>query len=261
LDGKFITCKAKKKIHSYDLKNSGSGFITPFTTNNAISGIIDNKLFFYGFPELNSNDPQYFNKAKIGQRLDLISGNSIVGGGYPSSYFNHTYPGVSLLFNDQIVYKDKIIQSYALSDSIYFFNKDFIFEKALKVYSPTQSPPSLYDHKIPEKESEKAYFDFYRSKGYGSMVIFNENILLRKFYYSNADADSFKSFQEYEKTIQVGFIIYDLENESTIGIVKPTPEEIDQYPMVIANKGNIYVSKENQDEAEVDFYQLTWEEN
>jgi hypothetical protein len=260
--GNIHLMNGSQKLKTFNTKNKTDEYsITPFPTGNSLSGILNNKLFFYGFPEINSNDSKFYNKAKIGQAIDLKNGQSIIGGGYPRSFFNHTYPGVSLLFNSQLIYKDKIIQSYSLSDSIFVFDKNFIFEKSILVNSPTKLKTPFYDNKISEKESEGAYFDFYQSEGYGKIQLYDGKILIRRFYYSEANRESFDLFQNYEKTIQTGLIIYDLQKEILVGILKFDSKEIDQYPMIITNENGIYLSKENENEPEVDFYLLKWDEN
>ena len=262
LEGSIYLMNGGQKLQTYDTKKgTGDYTIIPFPTGNSLSGIINNRIFFYGFPEINSNERDYYNKAKIGQSVDLKGGQSKIGAGYPTSFFNHTYPGVSLLFNSQLIYKDKIIQSYSLSDSIFVFDKNFLFEKSIIVNSPTKLQTPLYDNKISEKESEGAYFDFYQSEGYGKIQLYNDNILIRRFHYSEADRESFDLFQNYEKTIQTGLIIYDLQKEILVGILKFDSREVDQYPMIITNKNGIYISKENENEPEVDFYLLKWDEN
>jgi hypothetical protein len=260
--GNIHLMNQNQKLRTYNTKIVSEDVnITPFPTDNSLSGIVNNKLIFFGFPEINSKEKDFYNKAKIGQAVDLTSERSYIGGGYPQNFYNHTYPGVSMLFNSQLIYQNKIIHSYSLSDSVYFFDDNFEIEKSILIRSPTKNETPFYDNKISDKESEQAYFDFYQAEGYGKIHLYNDKILIRKFYYSEADRDSFDSFVNYEKTIQTGLLFYDLEKAKMLGFIKFLTQEVDQYPMIITTEKGIYISKENPDEPVVDFYLMKWEEN
>lgn len=260
--GNIHLMNQNKKLRTYNTKTVSEDYnITPFPTGNSLTGIVNNKLFFFGFPDISSNEKDFYTKAKIGQAIDLTNGQSYIGGGYPTSFHNHTYPGVSMLFNSQLIYQNQIIHSYSLSDSVYFFDDNFDFQKSILIRSPTKKETPFYDNKISDKESEQAYFDFYQAEGYGKIHLYDDTILIRKFYYSEADRDSFDSFVNYEKTIQTGLLFYNLKKYEMLGYIKFLTQEVDQYPMIITTDNGIYISKENPDEPVVDFYLLKWEEN
>ncbi|MBN3581124.1 DUF4221 family protein [Algoriphagus aestuarii] len=255
--------QGNKKLRSYDLRNglsSSSPSIIPFTTNNALSGILGNKLFYYGFPDLSTNTPTFYNDALIGQSVNLQSGEVVQGGGYPTQYHNHAWPGVNTIFNDQLVLEDYVIQSYSLDDSISVFDKNFNLIERINIPNNYKKMPINYDGKISEKESERAYFDFW-SRGFYSSIFYNEKTqhIYRCFTYSKSNPDDYSDFEEYKKTFIKGYTIFDYKNRKLIGQIEMDAAEQDQFPTLFAGSKGLYISKENPDEPEVDFYLLIWE--
>ena len=99
-----------QKLKTYNTKEGIPALnqITPFTTNNALKGLVNGKIFFYGFPEIPYQGLDYHSKVKVAQSIDVKTGENNLGIGYPTEYHDHFWPGVIIIMNEQAISKDLI---------------------------------------------------------------------------------------------------------------------------------------------------------
>ena len=254
----------KQKLTTYKTKEGIPALnqITPFTTNNALKGIINGKLIFYGFPEVPYLELDYHNKVKVAQSIDVKTGENKLGIGYPTEYHNHFWPGVIIIMNEQVVSKDLIYMSFPLSDSVYVYNSSFIGLKALNVSSVNKMKTFNFDGKpMDQINGDPAYREIVAKGAYGDLLIDEKrDFLYRTILYSESDESSFSSVSEYRKSGEVNLLIYDLAHEKLLGEIDFEKEELDRAPMMFIGEKGLYLSKMSQEEEAVDFYLLSWED-
>lgn len=252
------------KVRTYNTKEGIPAMdqITPFTTNNAISGIINGKLIFYGFPEVPYQGLDYHNRVKIAQTIDLKTGENKVGIGYPKEYHNHLWPGLITILNEQIISKNKVYINFPFSDSIFVYDEFLNFYKSLKLESMKQEKIAKYDGKSSEEiNGEGAYFDVLSSGFYSDCLVDEKTgIFYRVFAYSQSDPKSFPNYSEFKSTAEINLLLYNLSKDVAIGEIDFQEDELDRIPMMFVGKKGLYLSKMSREEEAVDFYLLSWEE-
>lgn len=249
------------KLNFYDTrKGLGSQeVITPFNTSNAISGLINDKLIFYGFPELPYNYTEYHNKAKTGQALNIANEESLIGGGYPDLYFDELWPGPNVISNRQAVAFDRILHSFSFSDEVLVFDENYVLKEKLSIPSNKKKPTKKFTGRaFSDIHEEPAYYELI-SAGYYSDIYFdaNHNRIYRTLSYSDYDPKDFLSFAEYKETVKRNLIIFDYEKKELIGELDLTDYDIDAVPMAFVGKEGLYLSKTHIDKEIVTFYLLT----
>lgn len=251
-----------KKVRTYNTKEGIPAMdqITPFTTNNAISGIINGKLIFYGFPEVPYQGLDYHNRVKIAQSIDLKTGENKVGIRYPKEYHNKFWP-IIITLNDQTFKNQLVFINFPYSDSIYIYDEDLKKVNSIKFSSDKKSQtPSFEDHSI-ARNSELAYFE---ALGHGIfrdvLAEKNRNYLYRTISYSKSDPSSFSTYSEFKPTAERNLLIYDLDRDTFIGEIDFQEDELDRIPMMFVGEKGLYLSKMSEEEEAVDFYLLSWEE-
>ncbi|SDD17669.1 protein of unknown function, partial [Algoriphagus faecimaris] len=253
-----------KKVRTYNTKEGIPAMdqITPFTTNNAISGIINGKLIFYGFPEVPYQGLDYHNRVKIVQSIDLKTGENKVEIGYPKEYHNHLWPGLIVIMNEQSVVGDKIYMNYPFSDSVYEFDGISNRAKPLFLGSTYKKTITNYDGKSTQEiNGEGTYFEVL-SKGAYTDILADEinSHLYRTISYSKSDPSSFSTYSEFKPTAERNLLIYDLDRDTFIGEIDFQEDELDRIPMMFVGEKGLYLSKMSEEEEAVDFYLLSWEE-
>lgn len=254
----------KQKLTTYNTKEGIPALnqITPFTTNNALKGVINGKLIFYGFPEIPYQELDYHNKVKVAQSIDVKTGENKVGIGYPTEYHNHFWPGVIIIMNEQAVSKDLIYMSFPFSDSVYVYNSSFIQLKELYVSSVNKKKTSNFDGmEIAQINGDPAYREVTGKGAYGDLLIDEKrNLLFRTVFYSKSDEASFSSVSDFRRAGENNLIVYDMENEKLLGEIDFGKEELDRIPMMFVGENGLYLSKMSDEEEAVDFYLLSLED-
>ncbi len=234
--------------------------ITPFTSENSLSGIIGNKLVFYGFPELSPRETSYYSNGKTGQVMDLGTMESTVGAPYPPQYRGHQWPGVNTISDRQAVIGGMIAHSFSLSDTVFLYDQNYGLVKKVRMYSRKKLPTQSFDTEGFEVAAgEKGYLEML-SKGFYSAIIADERngILYRTVSYSDFEPANFELFSDYKQTAKRGLIIYDLKKDSLVGEIFFQPGEVDDVPMMFVGEKGLYLSKRNPLEEGVEFKLLKW---
>lgn len=234
--------------------------ITPFTSENSLSGIIGNKLVFYGFPELSPMETSYYSNGKTGQVMDLGTMESTVGAPYPPQYRGHQWPGVNTISDRQAVIGGMIAHSFSLSDTVFLYDQNYGLVKKVRMYSRKKLQTQSFDTEGFEVAAgEKGYLEML-SKGFYSAIIADERngILYRTVSYSDFEPANFELFSDYKQTAKRGLIIYDLKKDSLVGEIFFQPGEVDDVPMMFVGEKGLYLSKRNPLEEGVEFKLLKW---
>lgn len=250
-----------KKVKTYYTKGGIAPFeqITPFTTNNALKGIIDGKLIFYGFPEIPYEGSDYHNKVNVAQSIDLKTGKNSMGIGYPEQYHNHLWPGIIVISNEQEICGELIYMNFPFSDSVFVYNSSFNPIKVLNVPSTEKKKTSNFDGKAFEHiNGEPAYLEYLEKGTYSDILIdCKRNLLYRTIAYSKSEHSSFNNISDYRSTIEVNLLVYNMETDQLIGELDFSKSELDRVPMMFVGEKGLYLSKMSDEEEVVDFYLLT----
>ena len=249
-----------EKIRSYPT-NDGlktTEQVTPFTSENPLSGIVENKLAFFGFPELSPKESSYYTDARAGGAIDLFQSTIITGGKHPIQYRGHQWPGVNTISDRQAVIGDMIVHSFSLSDSVYLFDSSYELVRSIPLYSSKKQKTENFDNlSFEEAAGERGYFEML-SKGYYSGIIADDKrgLLYRTISYSDFDPQNFPTYFEYKQSAKRGLSIYDINHDKLVGEIFFKNGELDDIPMMFVGEDGLYLSKRNPLEEGVEFYLL-----
>jgi hypothetical protein len=253
-----------KKLKTYNTKAGVPVLeqITPFTTNNALKGIISDKLIFYGFPEIAYEGYDYHNKVRIIQSIDLKSGENSVGVGYPEEYHNHLWPGNIVIKNEVYVANDRVFVNYPFSDSVYSYDEYFKPLSTFFLPSIEKGKTSNFDGRGKDQiHGEPAYWETYGKGSYWDILVdYKRDLLFRTVSYSKEDPSSFSAFDDFAKTTESNLLIYDLKLGKKIIEIDFEKGEVDRHPMMFIGTKGLYLSKMNDEIEAVDFYLLSFDE-
>jgi hypothetical protein len=251
-----------KKVATYSVRSGLDPLeiITPFTTENPISGVAEHNVVYFGFPELSPFEQDYYTKGRTGALINLKNGQIKTGGGYPAQYHGHQWPGVNTISDRQTVMKNHVAHSFSLSDTVFLYDPEYRLKKKILFNSSKKRTTQNFDGQSKEGLSgEKAYFEML-SKGFYSSLISDEKrgVLYRTISYSDQDPSSFSNYFDYKLTAKRDLIIYDLDKDKLLGEIAFKPGELDEIPMMFVGEKGLYLSKKRTDREEVEFYLLSW---
>lgn len=250
------------RLNSYSTRASLDPLdvITPFTSENSLSGMLGDKIVFFGFPELSPRETSYYANGKTGQIVDLVTLKSRVGAGYPHQYQGHQWPGVNTISDRQAVIDGKIAHSFSLSDTVFLYNKDYKLVKKIRMNSSKKQKTASFDAEGFEAAAGEIGYIEMLSKGFYSAIVTDEKngILYRTISYSDFEPTNFSTYHEYKQTARRGLIIYDLKKDELIGEIFFQSGEVDDIPMMFVGEKGLYLSKRNPLEEGVEFKLLTW---
>lgn len=254
--------KGEKKVFTYSVRKGLNPIeiITPFTTENPISGIAGEQIAYYGFPELSPFELDYYTRGRTGALINLKNEKIKTGGEYPEQYHGHQWPGVNTISDRQAIIGNKVVHSFSLCDTVFLYDTDYNIDKKILFHSSKKQTTQNFDGQSSDAISgEKAYFEML-SKGFYSSLISDEKrgFLYRTISYSDQDPNNFNTYFDYKLTAKRDLIIYDFTKDRIVGEITFKPGDLDEIPMMFVGEKGLYLSRKRADREEIEFYLLDW---